>query len=603
MRRYADGGAVKLREAIGRRHGLDPALVVTGHGSEDLIGLVARAYAGPGDEVLVSQYGYAMYPMAARVAGAAVVTAPARDLAADVDALLEAVTPRTRILFLANPNNPTGLCLGAAEIERLHRGLPEEVLLVLDAAYAEYVTRDDYEPGQRLAATAPNVVMLRTFSKAYGLAGLRIGWLYGPRDVVDVLNRVRPPTNISAPAQAAATAAVEDAAHVAAVVAANTATRARFVNSAAQLGLAPVPGEGNFVLVRFLSEERRATRLPPTSSSGHAAFSAGAWIPTGCPSICGSPSARTRRSRSSSKPSPTFLPEQIVRINQIKRPAFSLNRHQIYKNYSISSKLYLLLIKSIRGKRGRSSFAALNDRGLSPAAAGRSKMKVVAVASQKGGSGKTTLAGHIAVQAERVGAGPVAMIDTDPQGSLAEWWNAREAATPAFVATGIARLAEDLRRLRALNMRLLVIDTPPAIAAHDHRGRAHRRSRDRSGRPSPHDLRAAGATVELVERLGKPLVFVINGAAQRARITSEAVIALSQHGTLAPSIIHQPHRLRRQHDRRPHRHGGARRGARGRGDRPVVGLSREPSRRQPPHRDAERFIAAPRRDRAALGGA
>jgi chromosome partitioning protein len=166
-------------------------------------------------------------------------------------------------------------------------------------------------------------------------------------------------------------------------------------------------------------------------------------------------------------------------------------------------------------------------------------MKVIAVASQKGGSGKTTLAGHIAVQAERAGAGPVALVDTDPQGSLAEWWNARQAETPVFAATGVARLADDIRRMRALGMRLLVIDTPPAIAATI--GEVVRLSDIViiPARPSPHDLRAAGATVELVERLGKPLVFVINGAAQRARITAEAVIALSQHGTLAPSIIHQ----------------------------------------------------------------
>jgi chromosome partitioning protein len=166
-------------------------------------------------------------------------------------------------------------------------------------------------------------------------------------------------------------------------------------------------------------------------------------------------------------------------------------------------------------------------------------MKVIAVASQKGGSGKTTLAGHIAVQAESVGAGPVALVDTDPQGSLAEWWNVRQAETPAFVATGVSRLEEDIRRMRALGMRLLIIDTPPAIAGTI--GEVVRLA-DLvviPARPSPHDLRAAGATVELVERLGKPLIFVINGAAARARITSEAAIALSQHGTLAPSIIHQ----------------------------------------------------------------
>ncbi|HZS82900.1 MAG TPA: ParA family protein [Stellaceae bacterium] len=165
-------------------------------------------------------------------------------------------------------------------------------------------------------------------------------------------------------------------------------------------------------------------------------------------------------------------------------------------------------------------------------------MKVIAIASQKGGSGKTTLAGHIAVQAERVGAGPVALVDTDPQGSLAEWWNVRQAETPVFVATGIARLAEDLRRLRALGMRLLVIDTPPAIAATISEVVRVSDLVIVPARPSPHDLRAAGATVELVEKLSRPLVFVINGAQQRARITSEAAIALSQHGTLAPSIIH-----------------------------------------------------------------
>src|ERR1700719_1356876 len=165
-------------------------------------------------------------------------------------------------------------------------------------------------------------------------------------------------------------------------------------------------------------------------------------------------------------------------------------------------------------------------------------MKVIAVASQKGGSGKTTLAGHIAVQAERMGAGPVALVDTDPQGSLAEWWNVRQADAPAFVATGVARLGEDIRRLRALGMQLLVIDTPPAIAATITEVVRIADLVIVPARPSPHDLRAAGATVELIERLGRPLVFVVNGAAQRARITTEAAIALSQHGTLAPSIIH-----------------------------------------------------------------
>jgi len=166
-------------------------------------------------------------------------------------------------------------------------------------------------------------------------------------------------------------------------------------------------------------------------------------------------------------------------------------------------------------------------------------MYVIAVASQKGGSGKTTLAGHIAVEADRRGAGPVALVDTDPQGSLAEWWNARTAETPLFARTGAERLADDIARMQALGIKMLVIDTPPAIEATISEVVQVSNIIVVPARPSPHDLRAAGATVELVERHKKPLVFVINGAAPRARITSEAVMALSQHGTLAPAIIHQ----------------------------------------------------------------
>ncbi len=166
-------------------------------------------------------------------------------------------------------------------------------------------------------------------------------------------------------------------------------------------------------------------------------------------------------------------------------------------------------------------------------------MQVIVVASQKGGSGKTTLAGHIAVQAERCGAGPVAMIDTDPQGSLAEWWNVREAPTPVFVRTSTTRLAQDIERMRFIGIEVLVIDTPPAITSIIGDVVRHSDLVLIPTRPSPHDLRSVGATVELVEQHGKPLVFVVNAATPRARITSEAVIALSQHGTLAPSIIHQ----------------------------------------------------------------
>jgi chromosome partitioning protein len=166
-------------------------------------------------------------------------------------------------------------------------------------------------------------------------------------------------------------------------------------------------------------------------------------------------------------------------------------------------------------------------------------MHVIAIASQKGGSGKTTLAGHLAVEAERVGAGPVVLIDTDPQGSLADWWNARAADTPRFARTSAARLAQDRERIRALGIKLLIIDTPPAIEATISDVIALSDLVLIPVRPSPHDLRAVGATVDLVEKLAKPLVFVVNGATPRARITNEAVMALSQHGTLAPVILHQ----------------------------------------------------------------
>lgn len=166
-------------------------------------------------------------------------------------------------------------------------------------------------------------------------------------------------------------------------------------------------------------------------------------------------------------------------------------------------------------------------------------MHVIAVASQKGGSGKTTLAGHLAVQAERAGAGPVALVDTDPQGSLAEWWNVRAAETPLFARTGSDRLADDLARMESLGIKLVVIDTPPAVAATIAEVVRAAHLVIVPCRPSPHDLRAAGATVDLIERVGRPLVFVINAATPRARITTEAVMALSQHGTLAPTLIHQ----------------------------------------------------------------
>ncbi|HSI40487.1 MAG TPA: histidinol-phosphate transaminase [Xanthobacteraceae bacterium] len=254
---YPDGAATALRAAIGNAFGLDPARLVCGTGSDELINVLAHAYAGPGDEVLYSQHGFLLYKVAALAAGATPVVAPEQDYRSDVDALLAAVNERTRIVFLANPNNPTGTYLPFDEVRRLHRGLPGRVLLVLDAAYAEYVRRNDYESGIELVATSPNVVMLRTFSKIFGLAALRVGWMYGPAEVVDAVNRIRGVFNVNAPALAAATAAIGDVAHLEASIAHNGAWLARLSEALERIGLGVVPSVGNFLLVLFPDQPGR----------------------------------------------------------------------------------------------------------------------------------------------------------------------------------------------------------------------------------------------------------------------------------------------------------------------------------------------------------
>ncbi|MCH7865862.1 MAG: aminotransferase class I/II-fold pyridoxal phosphate-dependent enzyme, partial [Proteobacteria bacterium] len=210
LHRYPDGSCGALRQAIGSLHGMEAAHIVCGAGSDELIGLLCQAYAGPGDEVLYSEHGFLMYPIAAKAAGATPVWAPEKDLTADVDALLARVNDHTRLLFLANPNNPTGSYLPGDELWRLRRGLNQDVILVIDAAYAEYVTHEDYSPGIDLVDGGDNVVMTRTFSKIYGLGGARLGWAYCPAAVADVLNRMRGPFNVSAPAMAAGLAALGD---------------------------------------------------------------------------------------------------------------------------------------------------------------------------------------------------------------------------------------------------------------------------------------------------------------------------------------------------------------------------------------------------------
>jgi histidinol-phosphate aminotransferase len=256
LHRYPEGGSTLLREALGHAHGLDPARIVCGAGSDELIALLLRCYAGPGDEVLYSRHGFLMYPIGALSVGATPVAAPERSLTADVDALLERVTPHTRLVFIANPNNPTGTYLGAGDLARLHAGLPPSVVLAIDAAYAEFANRNDYEPGAGLVDRADNVVMLRTFSKIYALAGLRLGWAYCPPAIADVLNRVRGPFNVSTPALAAGVAAVEDTASLARARAHNDRWQPWFSERLAALGLPLTPSVGNFVLARFPDEPR-----------------------------------------------------------------------------------------------------------------------------------------------------------------------------------------------------------------------------------------------------------------------------------------------------------------------------------------------------------
>jgi histidinol-phosphate aminotransferase len=253
--RYPDGGAGRLREAIGRRWGLDSERIVCGAGSDDLLYQFCLSYGGPGRDIIMSAHGFSIYEIAGTYAGSRVIKVPERNLTADLDAMLAAVSPATRLIFLANPNNPTGSMVLPEDIARFRAALPPEVLLVLDAAYAEYVTHPAYDAGVKLVDATDNTVMTRTFSKIFGLGGMRIGWCYAPPAIVDVLNRVRGPFNVSVAAQAAAIAALAEPGWVEKGRTHNAEYRPKLAAGIQAAGLKVWPSEANFVLVDLETTE------------------------------------------------------------------------------------------------------------------------------------------------------------------------------------------------------------------------------------------------------------------------------------------------------------------------------------------------------------
>ena len=257
LARYPDGGAHALKDAIAAAHGVSADRLIVGNGSDELLGLTCQCFLAPGDEAIHTEHGFLVYPIQIRAAGATPVVAPERELTTDVDAILERVTDRTRVVFLANPNNPTGTYIAHDEVRRLHAGLPPHVLLVLDGAYAEYVRRNDYSGGIELAGEAENVLVTRTFSKIHGLAALRVGWATGAPHLIDAMNRVRGPFNANAVALAASTAAIGDRAHVAAAVEHNERWLPLLAERLGALGLVVTPSVANFVLVHFPGEPGR----------------------------------------------------------------------------------------------------------------------------------------------------------------------------------------------------------------------------------------------------------------------------------------------------------------------------------------------------------
>jgi histidinol-phosphate aminotransferase len=268
INRYPEPDAATLRHAIGEAEGLPADRIICGAGSMEVLALLAQAYLGPGDEIVISKYGYVFFRTIAQLVGARFVLAPERNFGTDVDAMLACVGPRTRMVFIANPNNPTGSLLAPAEVRRLRASLRSDIILVIDAAYAEYVTGVEYDPGIELVQAGANTVMTRTFSKIHGLAGLRVGWGYFPDAIADIVNRMRHPNNVSTVGIAGAAAAIADRAHIAAVRTANATLRTSFVAQLRQAGFAPCDGHANFVLLPLASAEEAASARESLKARG-----------------------------------------------------------------------------------------------------------------------------------------------------------------------------------------------------------------------------------------------------------------------------------------------------------------------------------------------
>lgn len=257
LARYPDGEAKMLKEAIAERYDLNPNSLVCGAGSDDLLSLIAHAYIGPGYEGVYSRYGFLLYKIVILASGGVPISAEETNYKADVDKILQKISPRTRVVFLANPNNPTGTYLSNQEVFLLRSKLPSNVLLVLDGAYAEYVEQKDYNVGLKLVKETNNTIITRTFSKIYGLAGLRVGWAYCPSEIANILNRIRGPFNVSTPSILSATAAIKDQAHVIESVAHNTKWLSWMKGEIEQLGLEVTPSIANFLLVHFPKDENK----------------------------------------------------------------------------------------------------------------------------------------------------------------------------------------------------------------------------------------------------------------------------------------------------------------------------------------------------------